>query len=148
MGRSVKAPALFVGRNAMTESQKVKIETLRKCGDGYKSISNKLGIPVNTVKSYCQRHGIERQKLPENILPCLQCGNDIPQLAKRKTKKFCCDKCRNLWWNEHASLVQHKSESTHICPICGNEFSAYNSQKRKYCSRICYGKSKGVSHEK
>lgn len=134
----------------MNSSEKAKIKAYREKGVPYAEIAEVLSLPLNTVKSYCKRHdlGGRRERIAENISLCLQCGTGISQIPHRKVKKFCSDQCRNLWWSEHASLVQHKSESTHICPICGNEFSAYNSQKRKYCSRVCYGKAREVSHGK
>ena len=131
----------------MTAEQKIQIDELRKAGNGYKSISIRLNLSVNTVKSYCQRHHVESPKLPKNIRLCLQFGQEVLQTPHRKAKKFCCDKCRMNWWKAHSAIIDKKSQQIFICPVCGEEFSAYSSSKQKYCSRICYGKSKGVAYE-
>ncbi|MBQ8961564.1 MAG: RNA polymerase subunit sigma-70 [Ruminococcus sp.] len=133
----------------MNAEQKCRITELRQSGLGYKAISEQLDISINTVKSYCQRHHLQRQtkSIKENILFCLHCGKEVPQTPHRKAKKFCCDKCRMAWWTEHSAIIHKKSQQEYICPICGNPFLAYKSKMRKYCSRICYGKSKGVQNE-
>ena len=138
----------FLGGCNMTAEQKTKITELRKCGESYKAISDKLGISVNTIKSYCKRHQLEcpTKSVPENIRFCLQCDAEIPQIPHRKAKKFCSDQCRNLWWRNHSAEIHRKSEQIFICPVCRSEFSAYSSSNRKYCSRICYGKSKEASY--
>ena len=137
----------FLGGYNMTAEQKTKITELRKHGKSYKAISDKLGISVNTIKSYCQRHHLEHQKMPDNILLCLQCEREIPQTPKRKSKKFCCDKCRMAWWKAHSAMIRRRSQQEFICPVCGQHFLAYKSTRQKYCSRLCYGKSKGVFYD-
>lgn len=134
----------------MKPSDKTKIEAYRKNGVSYAEIAEIMSLPLNTVKSYCKRHdlGGRRERTAENISLCLQCGTGIPQSPHRKIKKFCSDECRNLWWRSHPTEVHRKSEQIFICPVCKCEFSAYSSSKQKYCSRACYGKSKGMSHVK
>ena len=39
----------------MTDDQKAKIKDLRMKGKGYKKIAQIIGIPENTVKSFCRR---------------------------------------------------------------------------------------------
>lgn len=82
-----------------------------------------------------------------NELVDMQCHAEIPQAPKRKAKKFCCDKCRQLWWTAHSNLIHCVSLVNHTCPVCGKTFQAYKSKHRIYCSRTCYGKSKEVTHE-
>ena len=114
-------------------------------------IAEILSLSLNTVKSYCKRHklGGRRERTAENILLCKQCGEGVPQTPHRKAKIFCSDKCRMAWWNAHPKDVQRKSEQIFVCPVCGGSFSAYASAKQKFCSRKCYGISKGtVIHER
>ncbi len=89
----------------MTDNQKAQIIKLRAAGNGYGKIAQTLGISVNTVKSFCRRNDINGDTAgePSVILTgetkaCENCGREIQQIAKRKKKRFCCDKCRNEWW--------------------------------------------------
>ena len=129
----------------MTEIQKRKIISLRAKGIGYGKIANSLGISLNTVKSFCRRHDVHENPFVEpsitftgEITLCECCGQEIQQLAKRKKKRFCCDKCRNAWWNSHLSQVRRKALYTLKCPHCGKEFHIYGDKRRKYCSHACY----------
>ena len=129
----------------MTESRKAKIIKLRAAGKGYRVIASTLGIPVNTVKSFCIRNHINAEtapglaaSLPTETSLCDNCGKEIQQMPKRKKKRFCSDKCRNRWWNSHLSLVKRKANYTFVCQHCGKEFSVYGDRRRKYCSHECY----------
>ena len=144
-------PLLFIYKDVvkMTKQQKQVITEMRECGVPIPSIAEQLGISANTIKSYCQRHGILPLNKPRrNIRFCLQCQTEIPQTPHRKEKKFCCDKCRQLWWTEHSSIICRNSQIELICPVCTKTFQSYKSKHRKFCSRTCYGKSKEVSHER
>ena len=69
----------------MTESDKRKIEELWLQGYGSTKIADKLGINVNTVKSFCRRHGLagDRQQEKNNLdivvqePRCKCCGSSI-----------------------------------------------------------------------
>lgn len=130
----------------MTENQKTRIAGLRAKGMGYGSIAQELGIPVNTIKSYCRRNdlgGNAKVEVPAQVLTgdisrCVNCGKEIHQIAKQKPKRFCCDKCRNLWWNSHLDQVKRKAIHKYQCPNCGTEFEVYGSRPRKYCCHECY----------
>lgn len=129
----------------MTENQKSQIIKLRTTGNGYGKIAQTLGISVNTVKSFCRRNEISRDTVTEpsamltgEITVCENCGREIQQIAKRKKKRFCCDKCRNEWWNSHLDQVKRKAVYGFRCPHCGKEFHIYGDRRRKYCSHECY----------
>ena len=148
---SFLCPLLFIYKDVvkMTKQQKQIIAELRECGVPIPSIAEQLGISANTIKSYCQRHSILPLNKPRrNIRFCLQCQTEIPQTPHHKEKKFCCDKCRQLWWTGHSAIIQRSSQIKLTCPVCGRTFQSYESKHRKYCSRTCYGKSREVSHEK
>ena len=135
----------------MNQMQKERISELRSSGMGYKKIAELLGISINTVKSYCKRsnlcvvtqHGSDLYQTPY----CPTCRSSVSQTPGKKAKKFCSDKCRLTWWNEHPEAINHKISRYFICVTCGNEFEGYGKRERKYCSRACYGKSKMVHHE-
>lgn len=133
----------------MTNEQKQAIASMRDSGVPITSIAQQLGLSVNTIKSYCKRHSIHSgNQSRKNILFCLQCHTEIPQVAHRKEKKFCSDKCRQLWWAENTALIPRDSQIERICPVCKTLFLSYKSKHRIYCSRTCYGKSKEVYHDK
>ena len=130
----------------MTDKQKQQVLELHSKGYGQSAIAKQLNISINTLKSFFKRNDIKRiQKDKPKSVNCLYCDAEIKQTSHKKAKKFCSDKCRMAWWKEHRNCVKQKSVKTFICPICGKEFTAYAD--RTYCSRLCYGKSKGVSHE-
>ena len=133
----------------MKPEQKNMIQDLRNSGCGYKEISEQLQISINTVKSYCKRHELTRmgKRNSGSVRFCLQCGTEIKQEQHRKTKKFCSDRCRMIWWREHSSLLRTPSKQTFICPVCHEAFAAYSSTKQKYCSRLCYARSREAAHE-
>ena len=119
----------------MTDEQKQKLILLRRSGDGYGQIAAALGISINTVKSFCRRHGLAAEVKGSG---CEQCGKAVSQNPGRKRKRFCCDACRNKWWNSHLELVKRKAMYTFTCPGCGKEFSIYGNSHRKFCCHECY----------
>ena len=143
--------SLVRSKESMNDVQKSLIMRLRASGDGYGKIAQKLGLSLNTVKSFCQRNCIntvvkETIAVPAvEITQCENCGCEIQQNAKRKHKRFCCDKCRNTWWNSHLNLVKRTKVYDFICPHCGKAFQVYGDNRRKYCSHTCYiaGRFKG-----
>ena len=133
----------------MNSEQKRLIAEFRRSGLGYTEISEQLHLSINTVKSYCKRHDLTSTKKRNSgsVRYCMQCGKEIKQEQHRKTKKFCCDRCRVIWWGKHSSLLRTPSKQTFICPVCHEAFSAYPSTKQKYCSRLCYARSREAAHE-
>ena len=119
----------------MTDEQKQKLILLRRSGDGYGQIAAALGISINTVKSFCRRHGLAAE-VKGSV--CEQCGKAVEQNSGRKRKRFCCDACRNKWWNSHLELVKRKAMYTFTCPGCGRDFSIYGNSHRKFCCHECY----------
>ena len=129
----------------MTDNQKSQIIKLRTAGNGYGKIAQALGISLNTVKSFCRRNDINGASAVEPSVQltgestcCENCGREIQQIAKRKKKRFCCDKCRNVWWNSHLDRVKRKAVYDFRCLHCGKEFHIYGDKRRKYCSHECY----------
>ncbi len=132
----------------MTEKEKKKIETMRRNGMTCKEISKKLDLSVGCIKTYCSRHGIapgeEAAQRPaekgEGL--CEYCRRPVEQKMGRKHKRFCSDRCRNLWWNSHMEQVKKKAVYDYTCPCCGIRFQVYGNSHRKYCSRDCYFKDR------
>lgn len=128
----------------MTGEQKQQIYLLRKTGASFGDISAKLGLPRNTVKTFCWRNGLSDAELAapqENkgyMGFCKNCGKQLDQQAKSRPKKFCCDKCRLQWWTANSGQLNRKTLLTLVCANCGAEFSCYASQKRRYCGHGCY----------
>lgn len=134
----------------MTDEQKELIESYRRKGVGYKQIAKELEMSPNSVKSYCRRNNLSNEALKQNDgeSSCEQCGKNIQQIKGRKRKRFCSDKCRNLWWNSHLEQVKRKTFYEYVCPVCGKSFSVYGNAKRKYCSHACYVIGRFGSREK
>jgi len=140
----------------MTDSQKKQIIKLRLTGMGYGKISSTVGVSINTVKSFCRRNPVNENISPEKVKvlsgessSCENCGQTINQIAQQKKRRFCCDACRNKWWNSHLDLVERRKVYTFICPHCKKEFQIYGDSRRKYCSHACYIADRfgGGSHE-
>lgn len=127
----------------MTDKQKNQIAEYRERGMSYTEISKKMDLSINSIKTYCKRHGLGGVKAyeadgPAVIIPCEHCGVPVKQNPGRKKKRFCSDKCRNLWWNSHIDLVQKKANYECTCIRCGKKFTSYGNKERKYCSHSCY----------
>lgn len=129
----------------MTDVQREQIIKLRMEGKGYGTIAQMLGVSPNTIKSFCRRNELRGDAvevkpvvLSGETTSCQNCGRTIQQIAKQKKKRFCCDKCRNTWWNSHLDLVKRKTVYEFECPHCGKKFHIYGDKRRKYCSHECY----------
>lgn len=131
----------------MKEHDRKQLEELWLEGCGYSNISKALNLNVNTVKSYCRRHGYigDRGKAvaaqangKKEESRCKYCGSFIIQNSESKKKIFCSDRCRMNWWNSHQELVRRKAEYEFVCENCGRNFKAYGNAKRKYCCHRCY----------
>jgi len=116
----------------MTSEEKKEIIKLSNQGLGYTKIAGTLNLSCNTVKTFLRREKGKEQRF------CLQCGKPINTTAAKKEKKFCSDKCRLSWWNEHRTEGNKKAFYVVTCKHCGKEFRAYSTSKRLYCSRGCY----------
>ena len=130
----------------MTNTQKERIQRMRWRDCSYIEISEALGVPEATIKSFCRRNNLQDADLQtlkaareDFAIPvvCTQCGLMLEQGAKRKPRRFCSDKCRLAWWNSHRHEINHKKIRKLICAACGNEFKSYDAG-RKYCSHACY----------
>lgn len=131
----------------MKDYEKKKIAELWMQGYGSMRIAKELGLNVNTVKSYCRRHGYigDRKQMlkswtdEEIVEPrCKCCGIFIVQKSETKKKMFCSDKCRMAWWNSHQDFVNKKAQYVFVCQNCGKQFSVYGNKGRKFCSHNCY----------
>lgn len=124
----------------MNEREKYQIKALRNQGLGYIKIAQRVGLSVNTVKSFCKRNSLEKvkPKLEINETKCEECGKTVIQRKGIRFKRFCCDKCRNSWWARNKDKVNYKNVQTLVCPACNKEFTAVGNKQRKYCCHDCY----------
>lgn len=125
----------------MTYEQKKQIRDLQYQGFGYKKIAAVVGLSVNTVKSYCRVHPVDL-----TVGSCLQCGEPLIQLPNRKKKRFCSDKCRNVWWSAHPEARKPKTLYHHVCGFCGCKFDSLRVTS-KYCSRSCLSDARRTEAE-
>lgn len=122
----------------MNLEQKNTVKQLRHKGLGYKAIADILEVSVNTVKSYCQRNHLGQNRHSESHRLCDGCGQLFIQVRGRKKKRFCCDECRQRWWNANQHLVEKKAHYHITCKHCKQCFTSYGNNQRKYCSHACY----------
>lgn len=123
----------------MRAAQAEQISHMRRMGNSYGQIAESLGVPLNTVKSFCRRKGI----MPESgVSHCEWCGSDVEQTEHRKPKRFCSDTCRTRWWSAHRHLLSSTSQVAIRCLHCGREFMDYATTGRKYCCHACYVKAR------
>lgn len=126
----------------MTENQKAQICALRKQGAGYMKIAQQTGISQNTIKSFCRRNNLTAQETADvpagEQSVCEGCGKPMVQKNSGKKKRFCCDACRNKWWNAHLDIVKREAIYKYQCPNCGKAFEVYGNSHRKYCCHECY----------
>ena len=60
----------------MTDLQKKQIVAMRNKKATYASISETLGIPVNTIKTFCRRNGMVTETFTRKLC-CKNCGQEI-----------------------------------------------------------------------
>ena len=120
-----------------------QVQTLRESGYSYSEIATVLGVPKNSIKSYCNRFGIRLGSgaPPDDVdsaLRCRQCGLVIEKKRSAAIKRFCSSECRMRWWNAHRDRATSKVAQPTACANCGKAFRSYVSENRKYCSHQCY----------
>jgi len=123
----------------MTNREKHQIDIMRRGGYSYADIADELGVPMNTVKSYCRRS--QGQQVAGDL--CRNCGRPLVQNPHARQKHFCSNHCRQLWWNSNRDQVNHRDRRTMECAYCGRAFSVHGKRQRKYCSQGCYAADRG-----
>ena len=77
----------------MTDLQKEQILAMRKNQATYAAISDALGIPVNTIKTFCRRNGMVTDTVQHK--PCCKyCGSELTNTPNAKPRLFCSDQNR------------------------------------------------------
>ncbi len=133
----------------MNEIQKEQIKQLRSDGFGYKKIAILLDISENTIKSFCRRNGLVNEVIKDKEIKiedtkvidssyCANCGEVVVQVKGIKTRKFCSDECRKIYWTNNQFKINRKSAKEYTCSVCGKKYIDYARNNRKYCSRECY----------
>lgn len=125
----------------MTQKERDEVQRMRLEGRSYTQIGDYLNISRNTVKSICQRVGIQPADITgkgHDSERCRNCGTILIQKNTGKRKLFCSDSCRRTWWKEHRDKRTMKSASKTKCAFCGCIFEDYDKNHRRYCSHGCY----------
>lgn len=124
----------------MTAEEREQVKVLRGIGASYAQIASELEVSVNTVKAYCQRHGLggvgkekEREDKSDKN-KCKRCGSTLIQRKGCKPRKFCSDVCRKAWWHIHRSELG--TAQPIVCMSCQTVF--LRPGPAKYCSSTCY----------
>ena len=133
-----------------------QVQTLRESGYSYSEIATVLGVPKNSIKSYCNRFGIRLGSgaPPDDVdgaLRCRQCGLVIEKKRSAAIKRFCSSECRMRWWNAHRDHATSKTARITVCANCKKAFRSYAGDHRKYCCPECYITDRfgrGTAHDK
>jgi len=133
-----------------------QVQELREARYSYSKIATVLGVPKNSVKSYCSRFGIRPGSRDpfadeDGILRCRQCGHVITSERSSAVRRFCSKGCRMRWWNVHRDHAKSKTMQMVVCANCNKAFRSYSGGHRKYCCHACYIAhrfGKGVAHDK
>lgn len=110
----------------MTEQQIATVVQLRLEGNSSSTITEATGISVNTIKSYCSRHGIPA---PQRVRTCLLCHTTITT-----AERFCSDACRMVWYESHQN---EDPKLLRICKTCRTVFEL-RQRNQAYCSKQCF----------
>ena len=123
----------------MTLQQRNAILALRESGTSMRKIAETLGLPLNTVKSFCYRSKTT-QKETEHLICCNYCGSIIKQKSNSTVRHFCDRHCYIKWWHcqsGRSRTVYHKE-----CLYCGKLFDALSKKTQRYCSIACFQASR------
>ena len=66
----------------MTDMERSRIVELQHQGYGYKKISAITGLPLNTVKSFCDRHPVQIKEMPDSNALCRNCMTPLEQILR------------------------------------------------------------------
>ena len=134
----------------MTDIQKQRILNMWQRGISFSEIADTLGLPKNTVKTFCWRNqnlicDISKETDTHKPLTpiegkdhCANCSAPLEQRPKQKPRRFCDDSCRYAYWRDHRDRMNRKAFCPVVCAHCGQEFDNYGSNSRKYCCHPCY----------
>ena len=129
----------------MTQAENDVVMFLRQQQHSFSSIAQTTGLPLGTIKSFLSRVSgkidlpVKAPRITTNLTHCKQCGTPLDQSKPGKTRSFCDDHCRTLYWNVHRDLSRRASAHKRICEVCGHTFFTYHG---RYCSRACYGQAR------
>lgn len=129
----------------MTDEQRLEVYKMRMNGLSYTQIGSKLSISKNTIKSYCQKHGLGKLinvGNKEMVTHCKYCNKPLIQNTKHKQRKFCSSACKTKWFNKHRNLLKSQTTKVFTCENCNQSFIYYINSDRKYCCHNCYIQSR------
>lgn len=111
----------------VNQHQKDCIAALRADGVSYGKIAERLGLSINTVKSYCKRTKAEVKADTSQLAIhkkdiCLHCGHTLNQTPGHRQKRFCSATCRRAWWFAHPGAALRSAEHDGNCAFCGQSF--------------------------
>lgn len=111
-----------------------------RCNKEYKS--------YNKTRKYCSLKCSGEDKTLLHPKPCIHCGSvfkpNIP--ANKYCSQVCSRSAKTKSAKEKSEKLRPKKQTIEaiICHNCGDNFSAYKSSARKFCSYDCFIKSGGA----
>lgn len=124
----------------MTKSQNETILTMRRALCGYTQISEKTGLSVGAIKSYCYRNGLNTASLKNSSGFCKNCGKPILNPSKTRPENFAPMpvKQRGGIFIVTTTRTAHQlSNSNVMSAVRSLQISAV---RKESCSRACYQK--------
>ena len=117
---------------------------MREKGLTFAAISDAVGVPAGTVKSFCSRNKSTEPSTQQNTESvCANCGKPIILTPGSRAKRFCDRSCYIRWWHAqgtHQATTYHK-----VCANCGKPFTVAVKKTQKYCSAACYQEARKAS---
>ena len=118
----------------MTDTQKIRIERMRKNGMEFSEIAEATGTSVDSVRMHCKRMGIEPAR--EKVDCCLSCGAPLVRKGAGRKPIYCSETCRVRGWYAIRRSTG-KGCVTIKCVNGGKELFALSTD-HEYCSHECY----------
>ena len=116
----------------MTEHQKKQITVCRANGMTIAATAVCVGLPVGTVKTFCNR----AKENDQSMLRCTYCGALLMPSDGKREKHFCNQQCYFRWW--YAQKERTRTTYEKVCAHCGKPFAVPSKKTQKYCSRNCF----------
>lgn len=135
MGQNGQFAEVTIERSAnMTEAQINKILECKAKGLGYKKTAKEVGVHYTTIQKFLKKYGGGDVLIHSH---CLECGKPIVYSRNHRPRKFCCQDCRNAYWNREHGMNTTKASKPFVCERCGKTFLSFRKHPH-FCSRECY----------
>ncbi len=120
----------------MRTAQAEQISHMRRTGNSYGRIADSLGLPLNTVKSFCRRRGITAET---SASLCECCGAEVKQMEHRKTKRFCSEEQLTSYETQvdyYTSYIQSREDWDFVAVYTDEGITGCSTKRREGFKRM------------